>query len=82
MTHDGGAVQPRHDPTRDAAMSLGTWATRLWGLILILVGLWLFAQVTLGLAVPQLDWDLLWPLGLIAVGAIVVVGALARQRRP
>ena len=61
--------------------SFGTWVTRFWGLILILVGAWLFAQVTLGLDVPAFDWNVAWPLALIIAGAIIVLGALAARRR-
>jgi len=62
-------------------ISFGTWVTRVWGLVLIVVGGWLFAQVGLGLDVPALDWNLAWPLALIVLGAVIVLGAFARRTR-
>jgi hypothetical protein len=63
-----------------AVVAAGTWASRAWGLVLIVIGLWLFAQVTLGLDLPEVDWNLVWPVGLMLVGGFVVVSALARRR--
>jgi hypothetical protein len=66
---------------RDPAfISLGTWMTRLWGLVLVGVGLWFLADTSLGLAMPRVDWSLVWPLALIVVGGGVILSALARRR--
>jgi hypothetical protein len=56
------------------------WASRAWGLIVLAVGLWFFADVTLGLAMPSLAWRELWPLVLIVVGLGIVLRGLARRR--
>lgn len=52
----------------------------VFGVILVLVGLWFFATTTLGLDLPRLDWGALWPLLLIGLGAWIVLGALGRRR--
>lgn len=61
-------------------VSAGIWFGRLWGLVLIAVGLWFFGQVTLGLDLPSLDWNLAWPIVLILVGGTILVSGLARRR--
>jgi len=65
------------DPELVAA---GTWLTRLIGLAVIAVGLWLFAVVSLGLDLPALDWALVWPALLIVLGGLVIVSAILRRR--
>lgn len=52
----------------------------LFGLILVAVGLWFFAEQTLGLDLPELRWRQLWPLILIVVGAWVLLGARRGSR--
>ncbi|HYN70448.1 MAG TPA: DUF5668 domain-containing protein, partial [Candidatus Eisenbacteria bacterium] len=54
-------------------------ASRAWGVIVLAVGLWFFADVTLGLTMPGLAWRELWPLALIVIGLFVVVRGLARR---
>jgi hypothetical protein len=46
--------------------------------VILLVGLWFFASQTLGLDLPPLDWDKLWPVIVIAFGAWMVLGSLRR----
>jgi hypothetical protein len=66
---------------RDPAfVSAGTWIVRVWGLVLIGIGLWFFAEVDLGVDLPTFDWDLIWPLVLIVVGGSILVSGLARRR--
>jgi len=55
-------------------------AGRLWGLVLLAVGLWFLADVTLDLDLPNLRWSELWPVVLIVVGGFVVLRGMARQR--
>ncbi len=40
----------------------------LIGLIVAGVGFYYFLTNTLGLALPELDWDRVWPLFIIAIG--------------
>ena len=55
-------------------------ATRVWGLLLLAVGLWVFADVTLGLDVPAIAWRDLWPLALIVLGLAVLIRGMATRR--
>ncbi len=43
------------------------------GLVILAVGLWYFADRTLGLDLPRLDADQLWPIVVIALGAWLVL---------
>jgi hypothetical protein len=64
--------QPR---TRDD----GRTGSIIFGLIILAIGLWFFAEQTLGLDLPSVDWGDFWPVILIAIGAWIVLGA--RRRR-
>jgi hypothetical protein len=52
----------------------------IFGLIVLGVGIYYFAQKTLGLAIPDLDWDRIWPLIVIGVGVLIVVSNLVRSK--
>ena len=54
-------------------------ATRVWGLLILAVGLWFFAEVTLGYDLPSIPWRDVWPIGLIVVGLIVVFRGMSRR---
>jgi Domain of unknown function (DUF5668) len=58
----------------------GRNASRIFGIILLGIGLWFFATETLGLDLPELDWAQLWPIFLIGLGAWVVLGSMNRRR--
>ena len=45
------------------------------GAILILIGAWFLADRFL----PWLDWDLVWPVGLVVIGILVLATALRRS---
>jgi hypothetical protein len=67
--------------SRDAgAMRAASTATRIWGLILLAIGLWFFADVTLGYDMPRIAWRDLWPLALIGIGLLVVARGMTRRR--
>ena len=51
----------------------------IWGLVLLAVGLWFFADVTLGLDMPSIAWRDLWPIALIGIGLLVVVRGMTRR---
>jgi hypothetical protein len=51
----------------------------VFGLILLAIGLWFFADHTLGLEMPNLRWSQLWPLILVVVGGWILIGALRRR---
>ncbi len=44
----------------------------LIGLIIAAVGFYYFLTNTLGLALPELDWDRVWPFFVIAIGLGIV----------
>ncbi len=58
----------------------GRYASVIFGVILLVIGLWFFAERTLGIDLPSLDWGKLWPLFLIGLGLWVVLGSLGRRR--
>ncbi len=66
-----------HDPD---VIAVGTMLGRLWGVVLIVVGLWLLAEVSLGLDLPGIDWGLAWPVVLMALGGLVILSAALRRR--
>ena len=55
-------------------------AGRVWGLIVLAIGLWFFADVTLGYDMPSIAWRDLWPIVLIGIGLLVVVRGMTRRR--
>jgi uncharacterized integral membrane protein len=57
------------------------WASIITGLILVGIGLWFFAEHTLGIDMPRIRWSQMWPLILIAIGFIVLLGAVRGTRR-
>lgn len=50
-----------------------------FGVILLLVGGYYVVTNTLGIDLPDLDWDRLWPILVIGLGVVVLLGAL-RER--
>ena len=57
----------------------GRTASLVFGVIILLVGLWFFGSRTLGLDLPDIEWGQLWPLLLIGLGAWIVYGAMRRN---
>jgi cell wall-active antibiotic response 4TMS protein YvqF len=55
-------------------------AGRVWGLIVLALGLWFFADVTLGFDMPQVAWRDLWPVALIGIGLLVLARGMTRRR--
>jgi hypothetical protein len=51
----------------------------VFGLVVLGIGLYYFADKTLGIAMPQLDWDRLWPLVIIVVGVAIVANNLLHR---
>ena len=57
----------------------GRWGTIVFGGILVAVGLWFFADQTLGLDMPRLRWSELWPIFIIVLGGWIVLGSMRRD---
>jgi hypothetical protein len=55
-------------------------AARVWGLLVLGVGAWFFADITLGLDMPAVAWRDVWPVALIVIGLAVVLRGMARRR--
>ncbi len=51
----------------------------VFGLILLVIGVYYLLEQTFGLALPALDWDKLWPLILVVIGAAIVYNAWRKR---
>jgi hypothetical protein len=72
--------RPPAEPTWRPPRDRGGSASLVFGVIILIVGLWFFASRTLGLDLPDIEWGQLWPLLLIGLGAWIVFGAMRRNR--
>jgi hypothetical protein len=80
-TETATSTEPPPSPAwRPPPPDHGRNASLILGVIIVFVGLWFFAEQTLGLDLPSLDWAELWPMVLIAFGAWIVLGAIRRTR--
>ncbi len=52
----------------------------IFGAILLVVGGYFLLRNTLGWEMPDIDWDMVWPVVVIAIGVAVLLGALAKMR--
>jgi hypothetical protein len=57
----------------------GRLGTIILGVILLAIGLWFFADQTLGLDMPNLRWSQLWPILIIGFGAWIAIGSMRRR---
>lgn len=64
------------DPNVSGAFSAAGVA---FGLVVLAIGVWFFADVTLGMSLPAIPWRDLWPLALILVGLAVVLRGMMRR---
>lgn len=60
-------------------MNSGRTSSFIFGAVFLAIGLWYFADRTLGLDLPRLDWNELWPVALIALGAWIIAGPYLRR---
>ena len=66
---------PVADPS---SFNFGSIAT---GLVLLAIGLWFFADQTLGLDMPRIRWSQLWPVFIIVIGLWIAAGSFRRRSR-
>jgi hypothetical protein len=52
----------------------------VFGVILLLVGGYYLLQQTLGLNLPDLNWDQLWPVIVMIIGGVILYSAWSRNR--
>ena len=81
----GGTPQPPPPPTTPNA----SWrpprerdsnlASIVVGLILVGIGVWYFAEQSLGIRMPRIAWRDVWPVLLILLGVVVIVRSLSRR---
>jgi lipopolysaccharide export LptBFGC system permease protein LptF len=71
---------PSQTTRRPPPAERGRSASLIFGVIILVIGLWFFATKTLGLDLPDIEWGTLWPLLVIGLGAWIVFGAMGRNR--
>jgi hypothetical protein len=74
---EAAAKRWSNDPT---VVGAADTATRVWGLLVLAVGVWFFADITLGMDMPAIAWRDVWPVALIALGLAVLVRGMASRR--
>jgi len=72
---------PIAPPPRRIERDRGRTASVLFGLVILGLGLWFFAEHTLGYQLPRIRWSQLWPVFLIVLGLWVVLGSMRRGSR-
>src|SRR4051812_38923316 len=66
--------------SRDPSVArAGDTIAQVWGLIVLAIGLWFLADVTLGYDMPAIAWADAWPVVLIVLGLAVLVQAMSRR---
>jgi uncharacterized membrane protein len=51
----------------------------IFGGVLLAVGIYYLLQRTLGLDIPDLDWDQLWPIAVILLGGAILYSNWTRR---
>ena len=51
------------------------------GLVVLAIGLWFFADQTLGFDMPRIRWNQLWPVFIILIGLWIAAGSFRRRSR-
>jgi uncharacterized integral membrane protein len=54
----------------------------IFGAVLLLVGGYYLLENTFGINLPEINWDQVWPLLVIVLGASVVLRAIASRSGP
>ena len=61
-------------------MNSGRCSSILVGGVLLAIGLWYLTDRTLGLDMPRVNWNDLWPIALIVLGGWIIAGPYLRRR--
>jgi hypothetical protein len=72
---------PMAPPPKRGERDRGRTASVLFGLVILGLGLWFFAEYTLGYQLPRIRWSQVWPAFLIVLGLWVVLGSMRRGSR-
>ena len=56
-------------------------ASIIVGLVFLAIGIWYFLDTTLGLTMPDIEWDNIWPIVLIVIGGVIVFRAATDRDR-
>ena len=67
--------EPERAPAEATSRDSGGNAGVLVGIGLVLIGAWFLVREYL----PEIDWGLIWPLVLVAVGALILVTSMRRR---
>ena len=73
-TTEGTTPTPPAGWPPPSAQTTGPGGRVILGVILVLIGAWFLAQEFL----PWLRWDLVWPIGLVVIGILILAAALRR----
>lgn len=74
-------VPPLAPPPQRESRDRGRSVSILFGLMILGLGLWFFAEHTLGYQLPRIRWSQLWPVFIIGIGLWVVLGSMRRGTR-
>jgi Domain of unknown function (DUF5668) len=75
MTYPSPAPDTNRKPSHAGADTAG----RIWGVIVLAVGVWFLLDVTFGVDMPRIPWGELWPLAIIFVGLSILVRGMRRS---
>jgi len=70
--------QPPSPPPRQRGRNV---ASIVVGLVFLGIGIWYFLDTTLGLTMPDIEWDNIWPILLIVIGGVIVFRAATDRDR-
>jgi hypothetical protein len=75
------ASEPAPARRRSTTDDPGRLGSIVFGLVVLAIGLWFFADQTLGLDLPRIRWNQVWPLFIIGLGVWIALGSLRRGSR-
>ena len=86
-----GSPQPTSSPPPASPSAPPPWqpprqrgrnvASIVVGLVFLAIGIWYFLDTTLGLTMPDIEWDNIWPIILIIIGGVIVFRAATDRDR-